>query len=296
MNKALSITVIFQANALNYGEGLGNISELKKFHRGNGAVYTYASRQSIRYDIVRLGNQLFDWNLNTVSKEKGVVQFKDEVTIADSVEMDLFGYLKTGKKSKKRNAVVRLSHGISLEPYRGDMDFLNNMGLANRLGEDPNLANIEQHLSLFTYTCTIDLNRVGVDGDVVLENTEKVERLLQFLSILKILNREIKGRQESLAPLFIIGGIYNVANPFFFGKIKTTPKKDGWEIDLGPIRSTMEQTFNGEKIADKTKIGLIEGIFSNKASFEELYQGKVVSIEEFFQFLHDGIKYAYGGI
>lgn len=296
MNKAISLTTIFQANALNYGEGMANISELKKFHRGNGSVYTYASRQSIRYDIVRLGNQLFNWNLDTVSKEKGVVQFRDEITIKDSVEMDLFGYLKTGKKSQKRNAVVRLSHGVSLEPYRGDMDFLNNMGLANRIGEDPNLANIEQHASFYTYTCTVDLSRVGIDVDLELEVSKKIERLQQFLSILKILNREIKGRQESLAPLFIMGGLYDVANPFFLGKAKVFSSKGGWAIDMAPINSTMEQTFDNKKVAEQTRFGFIDGIFSNQQVFADTYGEKVVSIEAFFQSLQDEIIAAYGVI
>src|SRR5690554_4836814 len=105
MNRALSMTVVFQGNSLNYGEGIANISELKKIHRGSGDVYTFISRQSLRYDIVRLGNELFSWNLDTVDKTSGVVQFKKDATIKDSVEMDLFGYLKTDKKSKKRPAV-----------------------------------------------------------------------------------------------------------------------------------------------------------------------------------------------
>ncbi len=92
--KALTITVVFEGNSLNFGEGIANISELKKIHRGNGDVYTFASRQSIRYDIVRLGNEIFGWNLDTVDKASRVIQFKKDVTIKDSVEMDLFGYLK----------------------------------------------------------------------------------------------------------------------------------------------------------------------------------------------------------
>src|SRR5690625_7622371 len=78
--KGLTFSVIFRAGSLNYGEGTQNISELKKFHRGNGDVYTFASRQSIRYDMVRLGNQFFDWNLDVVDKEQGVVQFKADAT------------------------------------------------------------------------------------------------------------------------------------------------------------------------------------------------------------------------
>jgi CRISPR-associated protein Cst2 len=291
MRKSLTMTVVFQANSLNYGEGIANISELKKFHRGNGEVYTYASRQSIRYDIVRLGNELFGWNLNTVDKASGVVQFKKDVTIEDSVEIDLFGYLKTDKNSQKRSAVVRLSHAISLEPYKSDLEFLNNMGLASRIGQDPNLANIEQHYSFYTYTVTIDLSRVGVDGEIVLSNEEKAKRVQQLLEILKLLNRHIRGRQENLSPLFVIGGVYDVANPFFLGKIKF---KHGWNIETMPILKTMEQTFAGQAIGEQTRIGLLGGIFANEEELVNLFKEKVMSIEEFFQYLSKQINEYYG--
>ena len=88
--KGLSITMIFKAQSLNYGEGIGNISELKKLSRGDGSTYTFASRQAIRYDISRLGNKMFGWNLEVVDKSKGTVQFKEDLTIEDSEEMDLF--------------------------------------------------------------------------------------------------------------------------------------------------------------------------------------------------------------
>jgi CRISPR-associated protein Cst2 len=294
MTKSLSLTVVFQANSLNYGEGIANISELKKFHRGNGEVYTYASRQSLRYDIVRLGNELFDWNLNTVDKASGVVQFKKDVTIEDSVEMDLFGYLKTDKNSQKRSAVVRLSHAISLEPYKSDLEFLNNMGLASRIGQDANLANIEQHHSFYTYTLTIDLSRVGVDGEIVLSNEEKAKRIQQLLAILKILNRNIRGRQENLSPLFIIGGVYSVANPFFLGKIKLSSTAQGWIIETKPILETTEQTFAGQAIGEQTRIGFLSGIFANEGEFFDLFADKVLSIEQYFQYLSQQIQEYYG--
>ncbi len=89
MNKGLTITMVFKASSLNYGEGIGNISELKKLSRGNGNVYTYASRQALRYDIVRLGNKMFNWNLECVAKN-GTIQFDKNATIEDSQEMDMF--------------------------------------------------------------------------------------------------------------------------------------------------------------------------------------------------------------
>ena len=68
MKKGLTVSVIFKAQSLNYGEGFGNISELKKVSRGDGNQYTVASRQCIRYDIVRLGAEIFNWNLQVVDK------------------------------------------------------------------------------------------------------------------------------------------------------------------------------------------------------------------------------------
>ncbi|MFD1427745.1 type I-B CRISPR-associated protein Cas7/Cst2/DevR [Kroppenstedtia sanguinis] len=296
MSKALSFTVVFQANSLNYGEGIANISELKKFHRANGEVYTFASRQSLRYDIVRLGNQLYGWNLETVDKASGVIQFKKNVTIEDSVEMDLFGYLKTAKQSQKRSAVARLSHAISLEPYRSDMEFLNNMGLAERIGETPNLANIEQHESLYTYTLTLDLDRVGVDtnGELELDAETKATRVQQLLDIMKILNRDIRGRQENLSPLFVIGGVYEVANPFFLGKVKLNLDEKGFALDLQPIQSTMEQTFAGSSIGEQTHMGLISGIFDNEGALRDAFGERVESVESFFQRLSENVSDHYG--
>lgn len=99
--KGLSVTMIFKAQSLNYGEGIGNISELKKLSRGDGSTYTFASRQAIRYDIARLGNKMFGWNLEVVDKAKGTVQFKEELTIKDSEEMDLFRIYENIQKNRR---------------------------------------------------------------------------------------------------------------------------------------------------------------------------------------------------
>ena len=99
--KGLSITMIFKAQSLNYGEGIGDTSELKKLSRGDGSTYTFASRQAIRYDIARLGNKMFGWNLEVVDKAKGTVQFKEELTIKDSEEMDLFRIYENIQKNRR---------------------------------------------------------------------------------------------------------------------------------------------------------------------------------------------------
>lgn len=292
-NHGLTISVIFRANSLNYGEGTANISELKKFHRGSGDVYTFASRQSLRYDIVRLGNKFYNWNLDVVDKSQGVVQFRADCTIEDSVEMDLFGYMKTKAKegATKRSAVVRLSHGISLEPYRSDLEFLNNMGLAARINENPNLATLEQHMSFYTYTVTIDLSRVGVDQGIELPNEERAKRVNQFLEIIKLLNREIKGRQENLAPLFVIGGIYPIPNPFFLGRIALVEgARDQLNIEI--LKDSVKTTVFDQEISQFTRIGYVSGIFKNENEFSEI--AETMSVDEFFKALQQDVSEYYG--
>ena len=301
MKKGLTFTVIAQAQSLNYGEGIGNISELKKLTRADGNVYTFASRQCLRYDIVRLASELFNWNLQVVDKSKGTIQFKDDMTIKDSQEMDLFGYMKTSKKDDKdkggsstREAVVRLSNAISLEAYRSDMDFLNNKGLADRIGEHPNLANVEQHLSYYTYTVTIDLSKVGIDGDIELSNEDKCNRVTQLLEIIKILNRNIRGRQENLSPLFVVGGMYDIANPFFLGRVKVEGDKNGYKVSSDTIKEVVNSTFLGKELKQSTYIGMVEGSFTNKDEFKDILGENLLTVDKFFGQLTKGVKEYYG--
>lgn len=296
----LTITIVFKAESLNYGEGIGNISELKKLSRGNGKVYTFASRQAIRYDIARLGNKMFNWNLETVDKLQGTIQFKEGLTIEDSEEMDLFGYMKTSKKkddkdggSTTRSAAVRLSNAISLEDYKSDMDFLNNKGLADRINEFPNLANIEQHLSYYTYTVTIDLSRIGKDQNVELSNTEKQKRVVELLEIIKVLNRDIRGRQENLSPLFIIGGIYNLNTPYFLGRIKLENKDDGFSINTNVLKDTMKLKIGENIIENDTRIGIVKDIFKNEQEIESIFPEKIYDVQTFFEKLEEEVKEYY---
>ena len=293
--KGLSITVIFKAQSLNYGEGIGNISELKTLTRGDGSIYTYASRQALRYDIVILGNKMFDWNLQVVNKEKGTIQFEDALTIQDSEEMDLFGYMKTAKNdgSNIRSAAVRLSNAISLEDYKSDMDFLNNKGLADRINEFPNLANVEQHLSYYTYTITIDLEKIGKDGDVELSSDEKSRRVDQLLDVIKVLNREIRGREENLSPVFVIGGMYDINSPFFLGRIKLNGKNGEFSIDTEMLKDTTTLTIGEQSIYDDTRVGMLKNVFKNENEIDAMFEGKTMNVEDFFKGLKEKVSEYY---
>ena len=171
MKNGLTITIVFEANTANYGEGFSNISQMKVLTRGDYKEYPYISRQALRYNMI----EQLNWNNTPVSGEKGVVQFSNDTTIQDYPEIDLFGYMKTAKKTeegstKKRNAVVRLSHAIGLEPYKGDMDYLTNMGLSTRKENINNsIALSELQKSFYAYTITIDLDLIGIDENDKIE-------------------------------------------------------------------------------------------------------------------------------
>ena len=296
MNKnGLTITMIFKAQSLNYGEGIGNISELKKLSRGNGSVHTFASRQAIRYDIVRLGNKMFGWNLEVVDKSQGTIQFSEDLSIEDSEEMDLFGYMKTTKNSNSniRSAAVRLSNAISLEEYKSDMEFLNNKGLADRISDYPNLANIEQHLSYYTYTITTDLSKIGVDGEINIGKDLKIKRVKELLEVVKVLNREIRGREENLSPLFVIGGIYNINSPFFLGRVELNGKDGKFNINTDLLKDTSTLKIGDNSIEEDTKIGIVKGEFGNENELEEQFGGKISNIQEFFEGLEKQVEEYY---
>lgn len=284
MNKGLTISIIMEANSANYGESMGNISALKKISRAGGDGYTYISRQALRYNIV---NQL-EWDNTPIapsgSGDKTVIQFTPDATIKDYPEIDLFGYMKTVEKKNAttRSAVARLSNAISLEPYNSDLDFLTNMGLAKRKeGVNNSIAQSEIHKSFYAYTLTIDLEKVGIDGDISISNSEKSERVSALLKTIQFLYRDIKGRSENLSPVFAIGGVYNRKTPFFENRLALNGKN--LKLD------TISDTING--IGEETTVGYVSGIFKNDNEIKETLS--TISISEMFEKLSLQVKEYY---
>ncbi len=301
--KGLTVSVIFDAMSLNYGEGVGNISELKKLSR-SGELLSYESRQAIRYDIYRMLRELFNIDADKeepLTAEQDVVQFKPEANIRDYVEADLFGYMKTEKNkgSLTRPAVVRISPAISLEPMLLDVEFGTNLNFAQRAGANPNPFQFEHHLSLYSYTITIELDRVGEDpnDNISLDPQEKAKRVNMVLDVLKVLNRKIKGRMESLNPLFAIGGVYNVKNPFFMGRLKIQYNRETrkYLLDTPIIQSVLEMSFNGEKVKDNTYIGVVNGYWENEEEIQNLVEeDKFHNVNNFFEALKQKVNEYYG--
>lgn len=285
--EGLTLTMVFLAESANYGEGIGNISTLKKMTRGNHEQYSYISRQAMRYNIV----QQAKWDQTPVDGKSGVVQFAPSATIAEYPEIDLFGYMKTVAKDEKqkggastRSAVARLSNAIALEPFQGNLEFLTNMGLAARENLENGIAQSEIQRSYYAYTLTVDLDRVGVDGKIQISEKEKTERMKTLLESVQYLYRDIKGRRENLSPLFVIGGRYKRKNPFFENRIKIDDNK--MNVD------TLAELMEDDEIKTHTFTGVVTGIFDNEEEIRNKLAGE--SVGAAFRHLKEEVEQYYG--
>ena len=284
--KGLTLSIIFEAESANYGEGVGNVTSLKKISRGDHEMYTYLSRQALRYNIV----DQMEVNNTPLGVDGSVIQFHPEATIADYAEIDLFGYMKTVKPTKTRAAVVRLSNAVALESYNTDLEFLTNKGLFDRYKattnddnlKGGNIAQSEIHKSFYAYTVTIDLDKVGIDANdnIEIPLAERAERVTALLQSLKFLYRDIKGRRENLSPIFAIGGVYDYKNPFFENRLKLKENK----LAVATIEGVLALD---EHVQKETHIGLVRGLLANDEEIEQVLEVK--SMAEFFKELEAAV-------
>jgi CRISPR-associated protein Cst2 len=140
---------------------------------------------------------------------------------------------------------VKISHAISMEPYKFDSHFNVNLGLARRagqLGEVQNPFQVEEHRSYYKYSVVVDLQSVGhhwvllgkdvpdylsgcsrtSDGqyyyEVVRDAAEERRRVLELVASVISLVRNIKGRAEDLSPRLMLAAYYpNIYRSFLDG-------------------------------------------------------------------------------
>ncbi len=152
------------------------------------------------------------------------------------------------------------------------MDFLTNKGQADKLNENMNIAQAEIHKSYYRYTITIDLDQIGIDGEIALDNKEKARRVKKLMDTVAFLYRDIRGRREDLKPLFVIGGVYDVKNPVFQNIVDVA--------DNNIVIKNIKDLLTYEDIKENTRVGIIDGQFAN--SDEVKVELKAESVPAFF--------------
>jgi len=322
----LTLTVVTQrATSLNYGENIGNVSILKKLSLGDSSQLTYVSDKAIKYDIKRKGKEEKEWRLldekikeyiesSRKGKELDVDEFSKSL-IKEYHEFDLFGGLLTnlkgedGKKvdlsygdSVKRTAPVKTTYAFSVSKFQGDMDFLNNIDAFNRYikhieqKEVQAIAQSEQHTTHYYYTIAVDLDRIGIletenNTVEVIEPEERAKRVKDLLDIIRTFSRQIRGRYENLSPIFVIGGVYKIKNPFFMGCI------DAKEIENGKLLLDLNRLLDcksliPEEEKENTLCGVLSGFFENEEDIREKLNCK--SVGEAFEELKTKVDKVYG--
>jgi len=327
MRGMLTLTIITQrATSLNYGEKIGNVSILKKLSLGDNSQLTYVSDKALKYDIRRKGKEEKGWRLldekvkelierSKDGKELNVDKFAKEL-VQEYQEFDLFGGLLTnlkgadGKKVKlpprinsvKRTAPVKITYAYSISKFQGDMDFMNNIEAYKRYirhieqKEEQVITQSEQHTAHYYYTVAIDLDRIGVwetenGTEEVIPAEEKAKRVKDLLDIIRTLSRQIRGRYENLSPIFVIGGIYKVKNPFFMGCIGAEETEDR-KLLLDINRLLDCKGIIPEEERDNTLCGLLSGFFANEQEIREKLNCK--SVGEVFEELKNKVGEIYG--
>ncbi len=68
-----------------------------------------------------------------------------------------------------------------METFKGDLDFLTNKGLADRINENMNIAQSEIHRSYYRYTIVMDLEQIGIDDVYSIELGSEEKKLEEFI-------------------------------------------------------------------------------------------------------------------
>lgn len=185
--KHITITIIFEASALNRDEKIGgNILSIKKLKKENKTV-SFIGKPAIRHYLFETLNRACGWKEAKVTTQEGVVQFditKDD--IFTSPELDAFGYMCTlGEQAIIRKSPIGITKAVGLDPYEGDMAFYANHSLVQRAiksGQEatPNPYNKEEHISFYKVSFTIDVDILGKDEWIVNEKPEYQNNQLKF--------------------------------------------------------------------------------------------------------------------
>jgi len=175
--KNITLTVIFEASALNRDEKIGgNILSIKKLNI-DGETRSFLSKVSIRhylFETLYKSNPDI-WRPAAVTGQGSVVQFDlEKEDILSSAELDTFGFMYTisGESSITRKSPLGITKAISLNQYNQDMAFYANhdlivRGLTQGLNLTPNPYSKEEHTSFYKLTFTLDSDMFGRDSWVL---------------------------------------------------------------------------------------------------------------------------------
>lgn len=278
--RCITLTILTESPvALSNDQGLGNYTPIKKYFFKDGkkamtsvATITYELRRKLMID--------YGWNLSdVVLKKKNLYINQSDIESMDKkkLESDIFGYLIPGEQISKTSP-LRIIPFISINNFKNDTQTITNKGfldidLNRKYFDDKNnqisiddiprtqaLANEELFGDYYTYTVTIELDRIGVNefenGKLLsLEERTYIDKDIRLGAVKDIidaltkLTRDIRHQKIFLRPLAIFGGVFEDVVPYFWNSIEFVDGK----LNLDLILETIEEY-------DLDKKGLIASV------------------------------------
>lgn len=243
--KAITLTILTESPIfLSNDQGFGNYTPGKKAFQKDGK-HAITSVATFTYELRRLLKEEFGWQLNDiVTKAKNMYLADVSDASGQKMEADIFGFLIPDKQISKTSP-LRVIPFTSIHPFQNDTQLITNKGFFNLnfernyrdekgnllsgtdIPQTQALANEEVFGDYYTYTLTIELNRVGVvetDGDKYLMPSQRtffakesrLKAVQDILQALTILTRDIKHQKVLLKPLGVYGGAFTSAVPYFW--------------------------------------------------------------------------------
>lgn len=186
--KKLTGVFVIETGVVNRGDGMGNIATVKKVTTHEG-IKVYFSPVSYKRALWNCLEKSAGWNSCMVTREGGVVQRTG--TIIDSEEFD-FGGTMIATPKYSRECTLLIDKGISINNYAGDTEFMTNMALANKYGQnEANIINKENFHGVYIMPFAIELHRVGIqeieDIKVDFDNNDpmskKIKKIYEALKL-----------------------------------------------------------------------------------------------------------------
>ena len=188
---------VIETGVVNRGDGIGNIATVKKLTTPEG-IKPFFSAVSYKRALWRSLQQNKQWKEPMVSRDGGVVQRTG--TVIDSEEFDFAGTM-IAKPKYERESTLLIDHGISVNNFGGDMEFMTNMAISKLYGEnEANIINKEIFYGIYIMPFGIEVDRIGVqeiknldtkisDSDSV---EDKIKKVYDALNIGNISDTRIK--------------------------------------------------------------------------------------------------------
>ena len=261
---SITLTILTESPvALSNDQNLGPYTPIKKYFYKDG-LHAMTSVSTVTYEMRKF-----------LIKNKGlkpddiVIKSKNLYPNEIGIEFDIFGYLMP-KSQKSKTSPIRIIPFISVHKFNNDTQTITNRGFLdpsfgrkyykekdNKLDyldyddvpKTQALASEEVFGDYYTYTITLELDRIGVeetdekgkylpiDQRKYYSKGEREQIVKDILDAITQFTRSIKHQTVLLKPLAVFGGVFQDVIPYFWNDIEFAPYTN--ELILDNVNNTI---------------------------------------------------------